>query len=216
MVRSREITDKQQYIRSLYCKDADEFEDVFHTADDKQGMQLASEEGKLLSILLCIHKAKHALEIGTFVGYSCCWIATSLPQDGSVITIEVDKKYFEIANRNFNGKSFVKKITTVNADAITYLKSLKLNYELDAVFIDGKKDEYPEYLKLLYPLVKIGGLIIADNTFLFGDIYKYDRGKSSKKRWEGMRKFNEDISDATKYKSLILPTKDGLTVAIKL
>ena len=215
MVRSQNITDKQAYIRELYCKEEIDFTHVFQTAEDKQSIQLSPEEGKLLSMLLSIHKAKYVLEIGTLVGYSCCWIATAIPEDGKVITIEVDKVRFEIAKQNFAKTKFNHKITAVNADAIDYLKNLNIDHELDAVFIDGKKEDYCTHLELVYPLLRKDGLIIADNTFLFDTVYNNTPSQYNTKRWKAMRKFNLEMSNIQKYKSLIFPTDEGLSVAIK-
>ena len=215
MARDNKITKKQEYVRSLYCKEEESFKGVFETALDKKNIQLSPEEGKLLSMLFLINKSKYVLELGTLVGYSCCWIASSIPDDGKVITVEADEANYKIANQNFAKMPFANKIESINSDAIKYLTDLKLNYKLDAVFIDAQKDEYPRYLELLYPFVRGGGLIIADNTFLFGTVYE-DNPPKYKDKWEGMKQFNEEISNQKKYKSLILPTNEGLTVAVKL
>ncbi len=215
MARINEICKKQSYIRSLYCKEDSKFHDIFQSANDKKNIQLSPEEGKLLSILIAIHKSKYVLELGTLVGYSCCWIASSLPEDGKVITLEADINRHNIAKQNFAKMPFANKITAIHADAIDFLKTLNLNYKLDAVFIDAKKDDYPLYLKLINPFLKVGGLIIADNTLLFGSVFEDSTPKYHKK-WQAMKDFNLDISDQQKYKSLILPTNDGLSVSIKL
>lgn len=215
MARINEICKKQTYISSLYCKEDSKFHDIFQSANDKKNIQLSPEEGKLLSILIAIHKSKYVLELGTLVGYSCCWIASSLPEDGKVITLEADINRHNIAKQNFAKMPFANKITAIHADAIDFLKTLNLNYKLDAVFIDAKKDDYPLYLKLINPFLKVGGLIIADNTLLFGSVFEDSTPKYHKK-WQAMKDFNLDISDQQKYKSLILPTNDGLSVSIKL
>lgn len=214
MARVETNKEKYDYIRTLYCKEGIDFAGIFETAKEKMDIQLSPEEGKLLSMLLSIHKAKYVLEIGTLVGYSCCWIASSLPVDGKVITIEKDGERFGTAKQNFANTPFSKKIIAVNQDATSYLQNLKLDYQLDAVFIDGKKEDYPAYLKLTDPLLRKGGLIIADNTFLFGSVFSNTYPKS--KMSEAMQQFNLEISDSKKYKSLIFPTDEGLSVAIKL
>jgi predicted O-methyltransferase YrrM len=213
MARVKNNTEKQQYLKALYCKEEGDFAHIFETAKEKKDIQLSPEEGKLLGMILSIHKAKYVLEIGTLVGYSCCWIASHIPLDGKVITIEKDEKRFKIAKQNFDKTPFRTKITAINQDAISYLENLKLGYQLDAVFIDGKKVDYCSYLQLTYPLLREGGLIIADNTFLFGDVYD---AKAAGEMQDAMRKFNLEISDQKTYKSLIFPTDEGLTVAIKL
>ncbi len=215
MARNDSVTKRQKYVRSLYCKEENLFKDVFDTAMDKKNIQLSPEEGKLLSMILMINKSKYVLELGTLVGYYCCWIASSIPDYGKVITVETNEANYKIANQNFAKTPFANKIKSVNSDAIKYLTDLKLNYKLDAVFIDAKKDEYPKYLELIYTLLRIGGLIIADNTFLFRTVYE-DNIPKYKEKWLAMKHFNEEISNQKKYKSLILPTNEGLTVAVKL
>ena len=215
MARNHEICKKQTYIRSLYCKEDSKFHDIFQSASDKRNIQLSPEEGKLLSMLIAIHKSKYVLELGTLVGYSCCWIASSLPEDGKVITLEADISRHNIAKQNFAKMPFANKITAVHADAIDFLKNLNLDYKFDAIFIDAKKSDYPLYLKLSYPFLKIGGLIIADNTLLFGSILEDSMPKYHKK-WQAIKDFNIEISDQQKYKSLIFPTNDGLAVSVKL
>ena len=147
MARNDNITKRQEYVRSLYCKEEELFKGVFETAMDKKNIQLSPEEGKLLSMLLMINKSKYVLELGTLVGYSCCWIASSIPDYGKVITVEADEANYKLANKNFVKMPFANKIESVNSDAIKYLTSLKLDYKLDAVFIDAKKDEYPKIFR---------------------------------------------------------------------
>ena len=206
---------KEKYLESLYCKEQQLFTHACNNTISQRIIQLSNEEGKLLSMLLLLNKSKYVLEIGTLTGYSSFWIASSIPHHGKVITIEKNKHYCNIARSNLAKTPFIDKIQIINSNAINYLSYLTLDYKFDAVFIDAKKEEYPSYLKLVYPLIKIGGLIIADNTFLFGSIYKNYKHQY-KKQWQAMRVFNQIISDQKKYISSILTTQEGLSISIKI
>ncbi|MFQ3307302.1 MAG: putative O-methyltransferase YrrM [Candidatus Midichloriaceae bacterium] len=215
MARNLNINKKDIYIRSLYCKENEKFIDIYNSIETKRNIQITPEEGKLISMILLIHKSKFVLEIGTLAGYSTCWIADSLSENGRITTIENNKRHFDIAKRNFESLNFGKKVNLIHDDAKEYLKNSTSLNTFDAVFIDGKKEDYPKYLKYVYPLIKKEGLIIADNTFLFGSVYDPRVQIKDNKMLEAMKSFNEKISDQRFFKTLIFPTNEGLTIAIK-
>jgi predicted O-methyltransferase YrrM len=86
---------------------------------------------------------------------------------------------------------------------------------LDAVFIDGNKADYPLYLERSYELLRPGGLLIADNTLLFGQVYQEDQPKGKmEKLCLAMQEFNLKAADE-RFESIMLPTEEGMVVAIK-
>ena len=96
------------------------------------------------------------------------------------------------------------------------LNTLQLPDEIDMVFIDADKGGYCEYLDWADKNVKSGGLIVADNTLLFNTVHlDQPRQDVSKRSWKIMREFNERLSNQKKYDSIIIPSTEGLSVAIK-
>ncbi|AMP05522.1 mycolic acid cyclopropane synthetase family protein [Collimonas pratensis] len=170
-------------------------------------------EGKIIHVLLKMINAKTVLEIGTLGGYSATWIARALPDDGKLVCIEKSEEHYLIAKQNFDSITEGKKINLLKGDAKEILQNFDSSF--DAIFIDANKSAYPYYLEQASRLLRKNGLIIADNTFLFGQVYDPAINGDKEKIVGAMREFNKQISDSARFTSVILPTDDGLTIAIK-
>ena len=200
-----------EYIRNIYAQEDDILINTKQSAAEyTQSIQVSAEEGKLIHLLLKLHKAKNVLEIGTCTGYSTIWIARALPEDGKVVTIEKDPKHYHIALQNFKNAALDHKISTLNGDAIDLLHQQKLG-QYDAVFIDANKKAYPEYLQYAHKALKNNGLLIADNTLLFGQVYNQEVKDSS--MLTAMKQFNLLMHEH--FDSVIIPTNEGLSIGIK-
>ncbi|MEZ4679859.1 MAG: O-methyltransferase [Caldilineaceae bacterium] len=127
--------------------------------------------GKTLHLFARLIGAKRILEIGTLGGYSATWLARALPAEGQLITLELEDHHAEVSRRNLAQAGLADKVEVRVGPAATSLQRMHAAGEalLDLVFIDADKDGYPQYLELALPLLRIGGLILADNT-LRGDI----------------------------------------------
>lgn len=205
---NRQKNEIYSYIASLY---EDEFAAIRESSPaDKARIQVSFVEGKLLYLLLKMHKAKKVLEVGTLVGYSTAWIAKAAEE---VTTIELEKKHYEIALENFK-KYKMNNVKALNSSASEVMETFEKN-SFDAVFIDADKKSYPKYLELSYELLKKGGLLIADNVLLWSEIHDDAKAGQNLELYEAVRSFNKMISDETKFESVIIPTYDGLTVCIK-
>lgn len=157
-----------------------------------------------------MHLVKKVVEVGTLAGYSAIWMSGAISSSGIVYTIEKNEEHAKIAQQNFEK---YKNIRLIHGDAKICLNQIKQDGPFDMMFIDADKSAYPNYLDWAEANIKKGGLIVADNTLLFGTIAcSLNKSKSS---WVAMNEFNERLSDKFKYDSVILPTKDGLTIAIK-
>lgn len=209
---------KIDYIVSLYAK-----EDVIlkkirlSIPHGREGMVIGAEEGKILCILLRLIKAKHVLELGTFVGYSTLWLARGVESQGSVISIEKDISSHALAVRNISLSEVSHQVTLLQGDAVDMLNNHVFQHLLDAVFIDADKINYPLYLELIMDKLRSGGLIIADNTLLFNTIYRDTPADDARHfdMWNAMQQFNHLLADEERFQSIMLPTQEGLTVAIK-
>ena len=174
-------------------------------------------QGRLLSMLSHMLRPKRILELGTFTGYSALCLAEGLPEDGQLITIEHNDELEERIRRNLNLSPLCEKIELRIGDACERMKELMnegMKEAFDLVFIDADKREYCTYLDLVYPLVPVGGFIIADNTLWDGHIIDpaYDKDKQT----QGLRAFNDRLAEDTRFEQVIVPLRDGLTIIRKI
>lgn len=181
----------------------------------RPGMQVSPPEGKLLSVLAKLAGASRILEIGTFVGYSTLWLARALPEGGALVTLEQDEKHAAIAEDFFARSDVAGRIRLLRGAALDTLPALE-GESFDLVFIDAMKSEYSAYLDLVEPMLRPGGLVIGDNTLLFGAMVGEPRMQVSASAIEAMQQFNQRLANPAHYHGILLPTEEGLTVAQKL
>lgn len=219
MLHKRDInTKKISYIKELYAFEDDLLLKVQKSIADNnlRPINLGAEEAKIIQILLKLHNSKTVVEVGTLAGYSAIWIARALPDGGKVYTFEKDENCAAIARNNILKTDIEKKIEIIVGDAHERLLEFRTKGPFDAMFIDAEKGGYCKYLDWAEKYIRSGGLIIADNTFMFGQVYDDD---TPEKRYENevpvMKEFNIRLADKNKYNSVILPTIEGLSIAIK-
>ncbi len=177
----------------------------------RPGMQISAGEGKLLYLLAKMIGARRILEIGTFVGYSALWLARALPPEGQLITLEADSRHAEIASDFFRQSRLP--VTLVSGDAKASIDALHGPFDL--VFIDADKSSYLYYLEQCLPLLRSGGLMIGDNTLLFGAMTGSPRQKVSQTAETAMRAFNVQMADSEALEGVLIPTDEGLSIARK-
>lgn len=209
--------DNLNYIRKLYAPQ-DELLLTIEKAlvDIDMTMQIGPEEGKMLQLFIGLYGVKTVVEIGTLAGYSAIWMARALPEDGRLITINKDPMHIKLAKQFISHSEVADRITMLEGDAHKVLPTLNSRAPFDMVFIDADKISYNDYLDWAEENVRTGGLIIADNTLLFGMAAKDEPGDVAPTTWENMRRFNERLADSSRYFSIMIPTEEGLTVAVKL
>ena len=166
-------------------------------------------QGRVLAMLSHMIAPKRILELGTFTGYSALCLAEGLAEDGKLITIEHNDELEETIERNLNRSPLREKIELCIGDCKEVIGEIT-DELFDLVFIDADKREYCEYLELVYPLVRKGGFILADNTLWDGHIIDpaYDKDKQT----SGLRRFNEQLAKDERFEQVILPLRDGLTL----
>jgi len=169
-------------------------------------------QGRVLSMISWMIRPKRILELGTFTGYSALCLAEGLAEGGKLITIEHNDELEEMIRRNFDWSSFGDRIELRIGDC--KLEIGKLDGPFDLVFMDADKREYCAYLEAVYPLVPVGGFILADNTLWDGHIVDpaYDKDKQT----QGLRAFNDRLCEDDRFEQVILPLRDGLTLIRKI
>jgi len=198
--------DRLDYIQQTFAAETDALKKA------AGGIAVGAEEGKFLQVLARTISAKKIVEIGTFNGYSSLWMAAALPEDGVLVTLESDPERAMIAKANTGHE---KRIRVVTGDALETLATLEGPF--DMAFIDADKVHYLKYLDGVEKLVRKGGLVVADNTFLFDAVWTdepVDRVRETARKV--MREFNRRLADPGKYAGVMLPTEQGMTVGVKL
>ena len=180
-------------------------------------------QGRVLSMISHMIRPKRILELGTFTGYSALCLAEGLAEDGKLITIEHNDELEETIRRNLAKSPLSERIELRIGDAKEIISNfLSLGNDcfkfqisnFDLVFIDADKREYCAYLDLVYPLVPVGGFILADNTLWDGHVVDpaYDRDKQTL----GLRAFNDQLAADPRFEQVILPLRDGLSLIRKI
>lgn len=207
------------YVAELFAKEDEVLKTTHQSAVETGavGMQLGAVEAKMLQLFIEMNNVKKIVEIGCFMGYSALWMARALPDDGKIFTIEHNAENAKKAQAHFDASEQKEKIILNKGKALDVLPTLEKEAPFDMVFIDADKGGYVDYLNWAEKNLRKGGLIIGDNTLLFGNVYKDepDLNRVTKKAWKAMREFNARLADETKYQSILIPTEEGMTVAVK-
>jgi caffeoyl-CoA O-methyltransferase len=186
----------------------DELRDETYAKMSVPQMQVGPLEGDFLRLLVRLTGARRVLEIGMFTGYSGLMIADGLPDDGKLITCDVDPKAEEVARRFFARHPAGKKIEIRMGPALETIKSL--TEPLDLVFIDADKENYGNYYEAVLPLVRAGGLIVADNTLWSGRVLE-PKEESDK----AIVAFNKKVAADSRVEKVLLTVRDGMMLARK-
>jgi len=174
-------------------------------------------QGRVLSMISYMIRPKHILELGTFTGYSALCLAEGLAEGGELTTIEHNDELEETIRRNLERSPLGGRIRLIIGDAAEVISRQMSDVSsrmYDLVFIDADKREYCTYIDAVYPLVPVGGFILADNTLWDGHIIDpaYDKDKQTL----GLRAFNDKIKEDDRFEQVILPLRDGLTIIRKV
>ncbi len=212
-----ESTKTEDYIIEHFAKEDADLVRVRERllADNKFGVNVSAAEGKFLQFLVGVVSPKLVVEVGTLYGYSTLWMAKALSNESRIISIEHNKEHYERAREHAAASNVAHKIDIRHGDARALLPTLGVTP--DMVFIDADKPGYRHYLDWAMQTVRIGGVIIGDNTFLFGHMLGEDRGqKTSPAAIESMRYFNMTLAMAPNFRAIMLPTYEGMTLAQRL
>ncbi|MEY3049709.1 MAG: hypothetical protein RL365_1747 [Bacteroidota bacterium] len=167
-------------------------------------------QGRLLSLLSSLLKPKRILEIGTYTGYSALCLAEGLPNDGKLITIDVNEELQARVQGYFNDSSYKGQIEYHIGDAMELIPSLPDMWDL--VFIDADKKNYLNYYDLIIERMNPGGIILADNILWSGKVI--DEAAQDRETVL-LRKYNERIQADERVENILLPIRDGIMVARK-
>ena len=165
-------------------------------------------QGRFLSFISKIKSPDKILEIGTYTGYSTICLAEGLSKNGKIDTIDKNEELIKIQNKYFEESGFRNKIIQHTGYAIDILKNLNEKY--DIIFIDADKENYINYFNQASNKLCKNGIIISDNVLWSGkvlDSNQMDEETST------LVQFNKIINDDKRFKSIILPIRDGISIS---
>jgi caffeoyl-CoA O-methyltransferase len=169
-------------------------------------MMVGRIEGGFLATLVRLTGAKRILELGTFTGYSSIAMASALPDDGRIITCDVDPEATAIARRYMDESGHGEKIEIRLGPALETIQTLEGPF--DIVFIDADKPNYQAYYEAVLPLLADNGLLIADNVLWSGRVVESDGDEST----QAIKAFNEHVKSDDRVVSVMLTVRDGMTL----
>lgn len=187
---------------------------------DLPPIDVTALQGKFLEIMVRATGARRVLEIGTLGGYSTLWLASALPENGVVVTLELEPRHAEIAMHNLKTAGLANKVDLRVGPAAETLKALAQEHTapFDFIFIDADKASYPEYLQWSIKLSRPGTLIVADNVVRDGKVVDPE---SPDPYIQGVRRFTELVAAEPRLSTTVLQTVgtkgyDGFAISVVL
>jgi predicted O-methyltransferase YrrM len=204
--------------------------DVFGQEDDQLGtlmqravsaglpdIAVSADVGRLLKILAQLSApggARLAVEVGTLAGYSGIWLARGLAPTGRLITIELEQKHIDFASREFAAAGLAGRVEIRKGAALDVIPQLARELgpgSIDLVFLDAIKTEYPAYARLLKPMLRPGGLLLADNA-LGGGTWWIDQAHLNSEV-AGADELNRTLASDPDFEAACVPIRQGLLIA---
>jgi caffeoyl-CoA O-methyltransferase len=170
-------------------------------------IQVGPSEGRLLGLFCQLAGVKKAVEVGTLAGFSALHIARALPADGHLWTIEIEPAHAAAAEVNLAAAGLSGRATVVLGSGQEALPGLEAHGPFDLVFIDADKEGYDFYGRWAARNLRPGGLLIADNAYLFGHLLDDSPVAAA------VRRLHEEAALA--FDTVCIPTPDGLLLGIK-
>jgi caffeoyl-CoA O-methyltransferase len=177
---------------------------------DAAGMQVAPDEGALLTMLTRLVGARLAVEVGVFTGYSTLCIARGLAAGGRVLACDVSEEWTAVGRPFWQRAGVADVIDLRIGPAIETLRALPAGPAIDFAFIDADKVSYPAYYEEIVTRLRPGGLVVLDNVFLGGRVFD---PACQEEHHLAMRRLNDQIAADDRVDAVMLPVRDGVTLA---
>jgi predicted O-methyltransferase YrrM len=196
-----------RYASDLFAPSSDELDAALRAADAAglPAISVSAVQGKFLMMMAQAVGARRILELGTLAGYSAIWLAHALPEDGQLVTLELDGKHAAVARENITRAGLSSAVQIVVGAAVETLTKMIRDgtAPFDFIFIDADKPSYPSYLTLTVDLSHVGTVIIADNIVRRGAVIHSD---TTDPKVQGVRRFNDLVSNHPRLEATMLQT----------
>lgn len=176
--------------------------------------------GSLLRMLTSATSARNVLEVGTFTGYATLQIAMGMPEGGRIWTCEYNDRYARIARRFFRHYHEQGGGAEIHLLAGPALETIPNTFPdpatenvMDIIFLDADKERYPAYYELVIPLLRPGGLLLVDNAFWGGSVWREEGARDRKAA--AINRLNHRIREDSSVENVLLPLRDGLHLVRK-
>lgn len=202
------------YLLKVSCRESKSLHAIRQTNDSHPQirMQIAPDQAQFLQFLIRLIKAQNVLEIGCFLGYSAAAMAEALPENGKVITLDLDVKIKEIAESHWRDAGLIEKIELKIAPALDSLQELlEQNMQFDFIFIDADKASYSQYYQLAKKMLAPHGVIAIDNVFFHAEVLAKEPSKAGK----AIVDFNRMLFEDPEVHLSMIPIADGLSLVQK-
>lgn len=167
-------------------------------------MLIGEMEASVIISLMKLGRVKNVLELGTYTGYSALIMAEQLPDDGKLITIDINQATSEIAKEFWARSPHGKKITLILKPGLDALETI--NEKFDLIFIDADKNNYSSYLKWSLDHLSDRGIIVVDNTLWSGKVLTPGLDKQT----DSIIAHNELVKSLDQYIKTLIPVRDGM------
>lgn len=182
-------------------------EDLGH----REGVPIVGHaEGAFLHILARSVRPTRILELGTAIGYSGTWLARALEPEGELVTIEANPETVDRARKHFQRMGVSRQVRVLAGSAEDLVE--RLSGPFDVIFNDIDKIGYPAVLEPCIRRLRVGGLLLTDNVLRHGDVARNRRDASTK----AIRDYNERLARDSRMMAVIVPLRDGVSVALKV
>ena len=168
-------------------------------------IQVSPVQGKLLHLLAQLSGARRILEVGTLGGYSTIWLARALPEDGQLVTLEVDPKHAEVARANVARAGLSKKVEVRVGPALESLPRLENEKRgpFDLFFLDADRPNNRAYVEWVLRLGRPGSLLVVDNVVRRGEVAE---ASSSDPSVRGVREMIEALASQSRVSATAIQT----------
>ncbi|MBR2127912.1 MAG: O-methyltransferase [Bacteroidales bacterium] len=182
-----------------------------HIRTNHPRMLSGAVQGQVMRMIAQISGARDILELGTFTGYSAICLASALPEDGHLDTLEINDELEDLIMEGFDRAGLADRIDIHIGDCKETLQKFREEGRTyDLVYIDANKREYCEYYELIFDMVRPGGIILADNVIWDGKVCMDPLPQD--KQTLGIAAFNDMVSKDPRVESVIIPLRDGLNM----
>jgi caffeoyl-CoA O-methyltransferase len=203
------ITDPKinDYLMGLAGEDDEHLLEMERIARERDFPIVERLVGRLLFILTKLKEPKLIIELGSGFGYSAYWFARALGR-GKIVLTDHSGENMEYAKNLFRETGLIRKAEFRTGNAVEIAREYK---NIDILFIDIDKHQYPDAVQALIPNLSRDALIIADNTLWYGRV----TGKTRDKETLGIKRFNKYLFEHPDFMTVIVPLRDGVLIAWK-